>query len=333
MKYSYLLLFVFFFCCSAPEKTNELMKLQGQTMGTYYSVQYYTNSGESFQERIDSVLVAVNQSLSTYIPSSTISQVNQMQDDSLRIDKHFKTNFSLAKEVYNKTNGAFNPAIMPLVNYWGFGYERLNSEIKTDSAKVGELLQLVNFDSFTIVNNTLVKTIPDAELDFSSLAKGYGVDVIAEFLDTQNIDSYLIDIGGEVRAKGKKQDGVSWKIGIRKPSTDKNERKKVVQKFSLNDEAMATSGNYENYQIMEGETVIAHTINPETGFPQSLEEEIISSTVVANTCMRADAYATAFKVMGLRKSKEVLAGEKDLGVFFIFLNEENEVDTWTNLNL
>ena len=256
-----------------------------------------------------------------------------MQDDSLRIDKHFKTNFSLAKEVYNKTNGAFNPAIMPLVNYWGFGYERLNSEIKTDSAKVGELLQLVNFDSFTIVNNTLVKTIPDAELDFSSLAKGYGVDVIAEFLDAQNIDSYLIDIGGEVRAKGKKQDGVSWKVGIRKPSTDKNERKKVVQKFSLNDEAMATSGNYENYQIMEGETVIAHTINPETGFPQSLEEEIISSTVVANTCMRADAYATAFKVMGLRKSKEVLAGEKDLGVFFIFLNEENEVDTWTNLNL
>ena len=333
MKYSYLLLFVFFFCCSAPEKTNELMKLQGQTMGTYYSVQYYTNSAESFQEKIDSVLVAVNQSLSTYIPSSTISQVNQMQDDSLRIDKHFKTNFSLAKEVYNKTNGAFNPAIMPLVNYWGFGYERLNSEIKTDSAKVGELLQLVNFDSFTIVNNTLVKTIPDAELDFSSLAKGYGVDVIAEFLDTQNIDSYLIDIGGEVRAKGKKQDGVSWKVGIRKPSTDKNERKKVVQKFSLNDEAMATSGNYENYQIMEGETVIAHTINPETGFPQSLEEEIISSTVVANTCMRADAYATAFKVMGLRKSKEVLSEEKDLGVFFIFLNEENEVDTWTNLNL
>ena len=333
MKYSYLLLFVFLFCCSTPEKTNELMKLQGQTMGTYYSVQYYTNSAESFQEKIDSVLVAVNQSLSTYIPSSTISQVNQMQDDSLRIDKHFKTNFSLAKEVYNKTNGAFNPAIMPLVNYWGFGYERLNSEIKTDSAKVGELLQLVNFDSFTIVNNTLVKTIPDAELDFSSLAKGYGVDVIAEFLDTQNIDSYLIDIGGEVRAKGKKQDGVSWKVGIRKPSTDKNERKKVVQKFSLNDEAMATSGNYENYQIMEGETVIAHTINPETGFPQSLEEEIISSTVVANTCMRADAYATAFKVMGLRKSKEVLSEEKDLGVFFIFLNEENEVDTWTNLNL
>ena len=331
MKYSIFLFSFLFLACEKPNLVSEIYNFEGKTMGTYYSVQYVSNDEQDLQHSVDSILQFVNQSVSTYIPNSTISKVNQMGIGNIEVDSHFIENFVEAKQVYEKTNGSFNPAVMPLVNYWGFGYERLQNEQPIDSTKVAELLQLVNFDSFTLLDNQLTKAIADAELDFSSLAKGYGVDVIANYFNSKQIDSYLIDIGGEVVANGVKPDNSNWTVGIRKPSTNLNERTVVSKAISLKNEAMATSGNYENYKELEGRQIIAHTINPKTGFPQSLEEEILSSTVIAKHCITADAYATAFKVMGLKKSKEVIKNKPELEVFFIYKTETGEIKNWTTI--
>lgn len=332
MKYFIPIFLLLLFSCKNSElTTTKLIHLQGKTMGTYYGVQYYTKKGVNYQSQIDSILAAVNQSLSTYIPTSTISKVNQANAGTITVDNHFRNNFIAAKKVYEATKGSFNPAVMPLVNYWGFGYERLQNEQTIDSAKVEELLRLVNFDSFTLKDLQLTKSVEQAELDFSALAKGYGVDVIADFLCEQGITSFLVEIGGEVRAKGKKENEQPWVVGIRKPSGEDSHKRSVVEAVELENKSMATSGNYENYHVLKDQTVVAHTINPVTGFPQGLHKGIISSTIITKNCIMADAYATACKVMGLEKSIQFVQSRNDLKVFFIYVNKKGEIKTWTNI--
>lgn len=194
------LLFVLF-SCEKGNKQNEIFyKISGNTMGTTFSVQYF--GAENHKVQIDSLLVEINQSVSTYIKSSTISKVNQAAPSKIEIDKHFKTNFDEAVKIYEATEGSFNPAIMPLVNYWGFGYEKFDPSKDIDSSMVERLRQLADFSKFTLEGNQLTKVLKESQLDFSALAKGYGVDQVGQLLADKGVSSFLVEIGGETLAKG-----------------------------------------------------------------------------------------------------------------------------------
>lgn len=328
------LLFVLFLLSSCKEESEQKVQLKevsfsGKTMGTTYQVKYIGEKEDDLQKLVDQLLEEINLSVSTYIPESTISKINSSKEEKHSVDNHFISNFIASKSIYEKTNGNFNPAVLPLVNYWGFGFERLDESKVIDTAEVERLRILVNFDSFQFVDGHLAKYDPNAKLDFSGIAKGYGVDKVAELLSRKRIENYLIEIGGEVVAKGSNKENKPWVLGIRKPIPE--EKNVLIETIPLSNRAMATSGNYENYRELESKQIIAHTINPETGFPQSIDEELLSTTVLAPSCMAADGLATAFKVMGLAQSKEVLKQLENVDVFFVYRNDAGEIATYSSL--
>ncbi len=311
-----------------PKKNLEKQTIFGKTMGTYYTVKYIGEENKSLPEEIESLLGAINQSLSTYMPQSTISKVNTMPNGKTLVDDFFIDNFNLSVEINQNTSGSFNPAIMPLVNYWGFGYEKMHQRDQIDSTEVAKLLKICQLSNFELRKDTLFKYIDEAELDFSGIAKGYAVDKLANFLLDSGYKNFIIDIGGENSAYGVNEHQLPWVTGIRMPTVDNNQRKTYIEKLEIKNFSVATSGNYENYYELPDTQIISHTINPETGFPQSLNEEILSSTVISKECSRADAYATAFKVMGLDKSIEVLARTPNLEAFFVFRNQDGTIRTY-----
>jgi len=331
MKTATFIATLFFFAlmaCKTEVSTTDV-ELKGETMGTSYLVKYIGEENKEVKQAIDSLLLAINQSVSTYIPTSTISQVNQAEAGKIAVDDHFIRNFEVAKTVYAVTDGSFNPAVMPLVNYWGFGFEKLDESETIDSAEVKRLQLISNFNSFQLSENLIIKTNGGAQLDFSAIAKGYGVDQLALLLRNRGIENFLIEIGGETYAQGLKSDGSAWRVGIRKPTA--NEQTSVLQIVPLQGKALATSGNYENYRNLSSTQTVSHTINPNTGFPQSVTEGILSSSVIADDCMTADAYATAFKVMGLARSKQILTTLPELTVFFVYENSDGEIESFSTL--
>ena len=295
--------------------------LTGETMGTTYTVKLQHSSPEKIKKSLDSLLVLINQSLSTYISESTISRINKA--DSVFCynssdDVYFKTVFEKSREIYRLTDGYFDPSIAPLVNYYGFGYEQKKPLEKSDSLVVSRLLGLLLFEDVVISENAndicVVKPEPEVALDFSALAKGYGVDILAEFLNDQGIRNYMIEIGGEIRTLGVNDRGSPWIIGINRPD-ETSSLTAVEVPLKVSNKAMATSGNYRNSYESRGQK-FAHIIHPKTGLSQ--ETDILSVTVLAEDCMTADALATAFMVMGLDKSLELAGNLKDIDAFFIF---------------
>lgn len=296
---------------SAPAQVH----LIGETMGTItYNVKYLEPNSTNYQKEIDSVLVFFNQSLSTYIPSSEISGLNQtgllVNPSKMMLDV-----LSRSKDVFTLTEGAFDPTVGPLVNAWGFGPGR--QPTAPDSAEVAELLTKVGYEKVAFSTDT-VRMDPGMYLDFSAIAKGYGVDLVGEFLEKKGIVNYMVEIGGEVRARGTNQEGKSWSIGIEDPVVAKDERK-LLAVVRLDNKSMATSGNYRNYYEVDGR-IIAHTIDPKTGY--SSLHHLLSASVFAPDCMTADAYATAFMVMGVESSKSILEKADFLDAFLIY--EEND---------
>jgi len=295
------------------------VELSGVTMGTIYNVKYLDLQRRNLQPQIDSLLALFNQSLSTYIPDSEISAFNKT--DTLV----FQTPFFLpvlkkSEEVYRKTNGAFDPTVMPLVNAWGFGPE---DKRLPDSSLVDSLLQFVGFDKVGFDNEKAYKRKPGVQLDFSAIAKGYGVDAVADYLISQGVSNLMVDIGGEVKCKGKNERNQPWKIGINSPLPDSGRWLYAV--LSLEDRAVATSGNYRNY-YKDGEKVISHTISPFTGYPA--RDRLLSATVVANDCMTADAYATGFMAMGLDASKKLLLENPELEGYLIYKNDGGSLESF-----
>jgi len=304
-----------------------LVQLGGQTMGTTYHVSYgepdSVASPESIQVAIDSALVALNASVSTYIDSSIISVINASSDTTVwhPVDIHFSTIFVASKRIYTDTKGAFNPAIGPLVRAWGFG--PVDTSSIPDSAAVDSLLALVDFESFEL-DSTLAfvrKSNPGANLDFSAIAKGYGVDVVAELLAAHGISDYFVEIGGEVRTQGQHPAGRPWKVGIEKPAVDAMSEQETQEIVPMINRSMATSGNYRNYHEVEGRRY-AHIIDPTTGYSRS--SSLLSVSVIADNCMTADAYATAFMVMGEEGARAFVASRPGLEAFFILGTESGE---------
>ena len=294
-------------------------KKSGQVFGTSYSVTYYSESNLNFVTQFDSLFYIINKSMSTYQVNSDISKLNR--DERVLVDKHFIKVLETSHEIYSQTEGAFDPTIGVLVNAWNFGPERKIEQL--DSLKIDSLMQYVGLNKINRINNSIFKP-KGTFLDFNAIAKGYGVDVVAEFLESQNIENYLVEIGGEIRVKGKNIEKQSvWKVGIAKPNFEGEQT--PLKAISLQDEAMATSGTYRKFKVDEHGNRYSHIIDSRTGYPS--KTNLLSISVIATDCMTADAYATAFKTMGIEKVKIFLEDHPELKVFLIFENDNKELKT------
>jgi len=309
---------------STVEESNKMV-ITGQTMGTTYRVVYLDDQLRDFKEEIDSVLVAFNQSLSTYIPDSEISRFNRR--DTLQIESpFFYPVLDASRQVFEETGGAFDPTIGPLTNVWGFGPEGAQ---RKDTVEIRDILRVVNFNLVSFDRNQVAKQRPGVQLDFSAIAKGYGVDVVADYLESRGVINMLVEIGGELVGRGVNEHGELWKIGINQPD-EESAADELFSIIALQDQGLATSGNYRNFYIRDG-IKYSHTISPSTGFP--VRHGLLSATVLAENCMLADAYATAFMVMG---TEEAIALQQQLGnieIFLIYNDEEGNIDTYVSEGL
>lgn len=317
-------LLVFFTSCKETKQdaahSGANIKISGDVFGTTYSVLYDSDTGTNFKERFDRLFNVINLSMSTYIPNSIISKINRNED--VLLDDHFIKVFDASKTINKATNGIFDPTIGILVNAWDFGPEGKVENL--DSLKIQELMQSVGLDKVERQGRQLIKSNPKTYLDFNAIAKGYAVDVIGEFLEDQGISNYLVEIGGEIRAKGMNIDKQqAWKVGVEDPNFDGSQS--IFKAIQFKEGAMATSGTYRKFKIDDNGNRYAHIIDPKTGYPS--KTNLLSISVIASDCMTADAYATAFKAMGVERVKIFLMAHPELKVFLIFENDQNELET------
>ena len=313
-KGSFLFLSLLIFVVSCGKQSSDEVVLKGKTMGTTYSVKFVDLADKfvatEIQSEIDSVLSNVNLEMSTYIPESEISRFNAFRKtDWFPVSKDFVVVLRQAKYVAKISDGYFDPTVMPLVNLWGFGPEKRDDKIPTD-AEVDSAKKLVDFTLIEEKINPpeIRKKSSEVYLDFSSIAKGYGVDKVGDFLESKGINDYLVEIGGELRAHGVKPDSALWRVGVVNPNENG-----ISIALKLNDLSIATSGDYMNYFEVNGKRY-SHTINPKTGRP--ITHNLASVSVIDPSCMIADAYATAFDVLGPEKGF-ALAESLDIPVYMI----------------
>ncbi len=308
------------FSCS---EDNNLIKVKftGEAQGTYYAVTYFEKDGQNYQQDIDLLLENYDKSVSVYLPNSIISRINN-NDTTVVTDSYFNENFKKSMEVSRKTNGAFDVTVGPLINAWGFGLEK---RADIDSLMIDSLLQFVGYKTVILKNNKIIKEDPRMIINFNAIAQGYSADIVGQFLESKGIKNYLVDIGGEVLAKGTKEDGNEWIVGIQVPTKTKEGKIEAEATVYLKDKALATSGSYRMYYEKNG-VRYSHTIDPSTGYP--VKHSLLSVSVLADNGITADAYATAFMVMGLEKSKKFLAANKDLDAYFIFSASNGQDSTF-----
>ncbi len=289
----------------------------GVAHGTFYNIQYQYTS--DIQDDIEAQTRIVDTSLSTYIPTSIISQINQDKENVI-LDSLFTKVFNCGKDVYKKTDGAFDMTVTPIVNAWGFGF---TDSTHVDSTIIDSLLQYVGFDMINIEDNHIKKTKKGIMLDGSAIAKGFSIDYVSEYLESLGVKNYLVEIGGEVRTKGVNKEGKIWTVGIDKPIFDESASNRELQEIiSLKNTSIATSGNYRQFYYRNN-VMYSHTINPKTGYP--VEHSILSASVIAPNCMTADAYATAFMVLGVDKALNIAKEDSTLETYLIYQNTDGGV--------
>lgn len=299
--------------------TEETQRTQGSVFGTFYHITYQSN--KELKSGIEAALQAVDNSLSPFNPKSVITAIND--NTCMEADSMLTEVFNLAKTVSRETDRAFDITVAPLVNLWGFGF-KTGTGVSED--KVDSLLVFVNIDNVQLQNGVIKKKYPETMLDCSAIAKGYGVDAVGLYLERQGVKNYMVEIGGEVRVRGTNPQGELWHIGIDRPTDDlANTNNEVEQVLQVTQLAMATSGNYRNFYEKDGKKY-AHTIDPRTGYP--VQHSILSSTVLAQDCATADAYATAFMVLGMEEAQKVLAKHPELMAYFIYSDKAGHLQTW-----
>lgn len=298
----------------------------GQTMGTSYSIKYkYHNN---LKAGIDSVLNAVNSSLSTYNSSSFISRFNKNEllhdtfNNQLRfpikvIDKHFLNMLTLSQSIYKTTNGAFDPSAAALFNYYGFGEISENNE---DTLNLDSLRKFIGLEKIILRNDSIIKNHPSISLNFNAIAKGYGLDMVAEYLKSQNIEDAMVEIGGELVCFGNNPEGKPWIIGVQKP--EEYLGNEATAYFQLSQKAIATSGNYRNFRIIDGKKIV-HIINPQSG--KAEPTDLLSVSIIAQDCATADAYATACMVLGKTQAFQLINDLENIDAFFIYKDSNNDI--------
>lgn len=320
--YKAAILAALFFLSACGENQTAYYTIAGETMGTTYHITYEGKKPTSLKKEIDKLLLRVNASMSTYEPNSTISKINDNR--SVETDAFFRTVFKKAKQINKITEGAFDPTVGPLVNAWGFGFKNGDG---VDSATIDSLMQFVGFGDVLLIGEQVVKAKPETIIDFSAIAKGFGVDQVATLLNTKLIDNYMVEIGGEVVVKGKNKEDRNWNLGINKPEEGTND---IFAIASLTNKAVATSGNYRNFKMVDGQKYV-HTINPKTGYGKV--SKLLSASVIANDCTTADALATGIMVMGVEHAIELDKSQSEFGIYLIYLNAEDQYTTYVSDNI
>ena len=311
--------------CGTPDSVRKEIKIEGFAQGTTYHISYLSTENKSYERSIDSLLIEIDNSLSTYQERSTISRFNNC-DSIAKSDSMFKDVFAISKDVYQVTEGAFNPAIAPIVNMWGFGYE---NTFQLDSSKIDSLLAFTDFDKVLVKEAYIIKLEKGIKLDFNGVAQGYSVDVLSRFLELKGIDNYMVEVGGELRVSGNNINDTLWRIGIDRPLINLEQRE-IEAIINLDNKSVATSGNYRKLKEKNG-VKYSHTINPKTGYP--ILHNLLSATVIADNCGYADAYATAFMVLGLEKSKEILLSSNKLEALLIYSSDDGSLETFVTAGI
>lgn len=291
----------------------------GFIFGTVYNITY--QSDDNLKSSIEAELHKVDNSLSPFNKQSVISKINR--NESSDTDRMFTEVFSLAQKISEETDGAFDITVAPLVNVWGFGFK---NDTQPTVHVIDSLRQLVGFDKISLTDGKVKKDDPRIMLDCSAIAKGYACDVVAAFLKKKGIENFMVEIGGEIVTQGINSERLPWKIGVTKPVDDSlNTNQELQTVLNVTNKAMATSGNYRNFYYKNGKKY-AHTIDPKTGRP--VQHNILSATVLAGNCATADAYATAFMVMGLDKAKTILDKHPELMAYFIYSDSNGNNAVW-----
>ena len=292
--------------------------------GTTFTVTYQCDLDMS--QSIKAELMKVDYSLSPFNKESVITAINNNED--VKPDKMFMDVFQLAMDVSRETDGAFDITVAPLVNAWGFGFK---SGEKPTARQVDSLRHIIGYEKISVDNGKIRKQDPRMMLDCSAIAKGYGTDVVANFLRSRGVKNFMVEIGGEVVTCGVNPERLPWKVGVIKPEDDSLSVSHELQTIlNVTDIAMATSGNYRNFYYQGGRKY-AHTIDPKTGYP--VQHNILSATVLAKTCAQADAYATSFMVMGLDKAQKVLERHPEMMAYFIYDDGQGKNAVWFSPSL
>ena len=306
------------------QQSTPYQKNAGLIFGTTYSVTYQCD--EDLQEKIEAELKKVDDEFSMFNSQSIVARLNNGEQPELSND--FIDVFKLARQVSEDTDGAFDITVAPLVNAWGFGFKHEQMPTKE---QVDSLRQLIGYQHVTLKDKTITMQKPGMMLDFSAIAKGYGVDVVARLLERHDIKNYMVEIGGEITTRGINPERVPWRIGVNKPSEDAlNESHELQTILNVTDKAMATSGNYRNFYVKGGKKY-AHTIDPKTGYP--VQHTLLSATVLTDRCAKADAYATSFMVLGMDGAKQILERHKELMAYLIFTDSKGNLAVWYSPSL
>lgn len=309
-----LLLLATIWILARHNRTVPYRTINGLVFGTVYQITY--QGVEDLTSDIEQTLRTFDGSLSPFNDTATITRINRNED--IIPDTLFMNVFRRSMEISRETAGAFDITVAPLVNAWGFGFKK---EAFPDSAVIDSLLAFTGYEKVSISPaGGIRKEDPRITLTCSAIAKGYAVDIVAQLLVRKGISNYMVEIGGEIVARGKNSRHEHWRIGINKPSDDSLSNNKELQTIlHVSDVGIATSGNYRNYYYKDGKKY-AHTIDPRTGYP--VQHSILSATVIAKDCMSADAYATAFMVMGLEEAKRFVSVHPDIDAYFVYADEE-----------
>lgn len=296
----------------------------GQIFGTTYHITY--QSDKDLHREILQRLQLVDQTFSTFNDESIISKINR--NEPVKLNQMFIEVFDLAKTVSKDSHGAFDITVAPLVNVWGFGFK---SGTPPTKAVIDSLRHLTGYEKVKLIGSKVRKQDPRIMLDCSAIAKGYGSDVVAQYLRSRDVENFMIEIGGEIVVQGNSDKRLPWKIGVTKPTDDSTQVNNELQTvLNVTNTAMATSGNYRRFYYKNGKKY-AHTIDPKTGYP--VQHNILSATVLANTCAKADAYATSFMVLGLEKTQQVLQHHPDLMVYLIYADGQGKNKVWYSPSL
>ena len=306
------------------QQSTPYQKNAGLIFGTTYSVTYQCD--EDLQKEIEAELKKVDAEFSMFNSQSVVARLNNGEKPELSND--FIDVFKLARQVSEDTNGAFDITVAPLVNAWGFGFKHEQMPTKE---QVDSLRQLIGYQYVTLKDKTIEMQKPGMMLDFSAIAKGYGVDVVARLLERHDIKNYMVEIGGEITTRGINPERVPWRIGVNKPSEDTlNENHELQTILNVTDKSMATSGNYRNFYVKGGKKY-AHTIDPKTGYP--VQHSLLSATVLTDRCAKADAYATSFMVLGMDGAKQILERHKELMAYLIYTDNKGNLSVWYSPSL
>lgn len=307
-------LLVFASCMRQPQKIN----YSGITQGSYFSITYYDDDGRTFEAEIDSIFKEIDNAVSLWNENSIIRKVNRNED--VVVNQIFKDNFEWARKASEFSDGAFDATIGQLVSAWGFHYKK---QLEMTSEMVDSIRQLVDYHKIEIIDDKVVKANPNMTLDFNAVAQGYTTDLIGKFLESQGVLNYLVDVGGEILARGTKPNGEQWTIGIEKPAENYDSERSVQIKINLKDKGIVTSGNYRKYIEKDG-VRYSHSIDPKTGYP--VEQNLLSATIIADNASWADCLATICMIVGKEKASKLLEGQ-GVEAYFIFVDENGTLQT------